>query len=195
MHAELGENCEVADGVQLGLKYRPDCGKTIVGDRATIRSGTIIYADVEIGDGFTTGHAALVREKTVMGNGVLVGTNVVVEGHVTVGNHVKMESNVFVPTHTSIGNDVFLGPNAVLTNDKYPLRLRNEYEPEGPDLRDSVTIGANATLLPGVVVGEGSIVGAGSTVTKDVPPWSLAVGTPAKIEEMPEGLKEPNEGH
>jgi acetyltransferase-like isoleucine patch superfamily enzyme len=187
-----GKNCRIADGAEIGLQYSPDCGPTILGDDAVIRSGTIIHGDVEIGDRLITGHRALIREHTRIGSHVVIGTNVVIEGHVEIGSYVKIESNAFIPTHTAIGDYVFIGPCVAISNDKYPLRLREEYVPAGAILEDSVSIGANATLLPGVRIGEGSIVGAGAVVTKDVPPWSLALGVPARVMPLPEKLRDRN---
>lgn len=192
MYAKLGKDCMVQENVIVGLKYSEDCKEAIIGDRAVIRWGTIIYADVEIGDDFKTGHSVVIRDKTRIGNRIVIGTNTIIDGNVEIGSFVKLESNVYIPTHTKIGSYVFIGPGAVLTNDKYPQRLRDEYEPIGPILEDSVTIGGNATVLPGVRIGEGTIVGAGSVVTKDVPPWSLAIGVPARFEPLPERLRERN---
>jgi len=84
---------------------------------------------------------------------------------------------VYVPTNTTIGDRVFLGPHAVLTNDPYPLR--REANLVGPTIEDDASIGANATVLPGVTVGAGAFVAAGAVVTEDVPPETLAVGVPA----------------
>lgn len=190
--AKLGEGCVVQEGAILGLPYREGCRETLVGDRAVIRAGTIIYADVVIGNDFKTGHHVLIREHTRIGDRVVVGTGTVIDGHVEIGSFVKLESHVYIPTHTVIGNYCFLGPGAVLTNDKYPQRLRDEYEPQGPILEESVTIGARATILPGVRIGEGAMVAAGSVVTRDVPPWHLAVGVPARVKPLPERLRERN---
>jgi len=190
--AKLGQNCITQENIILGLKYAEGCKKAIIGHRAVIRWGTIIYADVEIGDDFKTGHSVLIREKTKIGNRVVIGTNTVIDGNVEIGNFIKLESNVYIPTHTKIGSYVFIGPGAVLTNDKYPQRLRDEYQPIGPILEDSVTVGANAVILPGIRIREGSIIGAGSVVTKDIPPWSFAIGVPAKINPLPEKLREKN---
>lgn len=192
MYAKLGKNCKVQDDVTLGLKYTEDCKEAIIGDNAVIRKGTIIYADVQIGDNLTTGHYALIREKTRIGNRVVVGTNVVIDGNVEIGSFVKLETNVYIPTHTKIENHVFIGPGATLTNDKYPQRMRDKYKPIGPILEESVSIGAGAVILPEVRIGEGSFVAAGSVVTKDIPSWSLAIGVPARIEPLPDKLKERN---
>jgi len=192
MFAKIGENHYIGRNVILGLRYKNDCRKTTIGGNALIRDNVIIYADVEIGDDFKTGHFVTIRENTRIGNRVVIGTNTVIDGNVVIGDFVKIESNVYIPTHTIVGNYVFIGPGAVFTNDKYPQRLRDQYEPKGPILEDSVSIGANATLLPGVRIGEGSIVAAGSVVTKDIPAWSLAKGIPAVITSLPPKLKERN---
>jgi acetyltransferase-like isoleucine patch superfamily enzyme len=192
MNVKYGNDCVVHGNVKLGLGYKDGLGITTIGDRAVIRSGTIIYADVEIGDDFKTGHNVMIREKTKMGDRVVIGTNSVIDGDVVIGSFVKIESNVYIPTHTKIGSRVFIGPGAVLTNDKYPQRLRDEYEPQGPIVEDNVTIGANATILPDIRIGEGSMIAAGSVVTEDVPPWSLVKGVPGKADLLPERLREEN---
>lgn len=192
LNAVLGLGCIIQENTILGLQYKDGCGSTVIGNRAVIRSGAIIYGDVIIGDDFITGHHVLIREHTKIGNKVVVGTNTVIDGHLEIGNLVKIESCVYIPTHTRIGSSVFIGPGAVLTNDKYPQRLRDQYQPDGPTLEDSVTIGANATILPGVTIAEVTMVAAGSIVTRDVPPWSLAIGNPARIKPLPDRLREWN---
>ena len=76
----------------------------------------------------------------------------------------------------------------VLTNDKYPP-MRKGAEMKGPTLRHGVSVGANATILPGVEIGEGSMVAAGAVVTRDVPSWKLAIGSPARIVDLPDDLE------
>ncbi|NOX60475.1 MAG: N-acetyltransferase [Chloroflexi bacterium] len=191
-NAILGENCLIQPGAIVGLVYRPGCEPARIGRDAVIRSQTIVYGDVRIGDSFRTGHHALIREHTTIGNHVLVGSAVIIDGHVTIGDYVSLQSRVYIPTHTVIGSYVFIGPAAALTNDKYPLRQRESYQPLGPILEDHATIGANATLLPGVRIGQGAMVAAGAVVTTDVPAWSLAVGVPARILPLPEHLRERN---
>jgi acetyltransferase-like isoleucine patch superfamily enzyme len=183
----LGRDCVVQDDVTLGH----GCGaETRIGDEATVRAGSIIYSDVDIGDGFTTGHNVLVREDTVIGDDVLVGTNTVIDGTTTIGSHVSLQTGVYVPTNTDIGDNVFVGPHAVLTNDPYPVR--KDVPLTGPTLEDDVSVGANATILPGVTVGEGAFVASGAVVTEDVPPGTLAVGVPARHEPLPDELATEN---
>ena len=162
----------------------------VIGDNAFIRAGTTIFSNVIAGNNLRTGHNAMIRENTVIGDNVLIGTNVIIDGTVRIGSNVSIQGNVYIPTHVTIEDKVFIGPCAVLANDRYPIR--GEYHPEGPVLRKGASIGANATLLPGVEIGEGSMVAAGALVTKDVPPWKLALGCPAKITDLPERLEQLN---
>lgn len=191
--AQWGRDCVIEEYCVVGHRYRDNCTETKLGDNATIRAFTMIYADVSIGDWFSTGHHTLIREFTTVGSRVLVGSGSVIDGRTTIGDLVKIESMVYIPTHTKIGSRVFIGPGAVLTNDRYPLRLRDEYQPEGPQIEDGVTIGANATILPGVQIGAGSMVAAGSIVTHNIPPWHLAVGVPARSQLLPDHLREQNQ--
>jgi acetyltransferase-like isoleucine patch superfamily enzyme len=185
-----GSDCEIDDDVVIGYPAADDPRQTVVGDDARIRSGTIIYSDVDIGDGFVTGHDALVREGTRIGDNVVVGTKTVIDGTSVIGSNVSLQSRVYVPTNTHIGNNVFVGPGAVLTNDPYPVR--QDVEMTGPTLEDGASIGGNATILPDVTIGEDAFVAAGAVVTEDVPPETLAVGTPAEHRPLPPKLQGQN---
>lgn len=189
--ARLGANSSVDDGATVGYVHDADAPPAEIGDDATVRDGTIVYADTSIGDGFTTGHNAVVREETAVGDDVLVGTDTVIDGSSTIGSHVSLQTGVYVPTETTIGDRVFVGPRAVLTNDPHPLR--READLVGPTLEDDASIGANATLLPAVTVGAGAFVAAGAVVTEDVPAETLAVGVPARHEPLPEDLTGANQ--
>ena len=184
-----GADCTVDDDATVG--YGDFDEPTRVGDGATIRAGSIVYGDVTIGDEFTTGHDVLVREGTTIGDDVLVGTKTVIDGQTTIGSHVSLQTNVYVPTQTTIESNVFVGPGAVLTNDEYPIRTDEGLE--GPTIEEGASVGANATLLPGVTIGENAFVAAGAVVTDDVPADSLAVGTPATTQELPDPLEGPNQ--
>jgi len=189
---EAGEDCQIQDRCVVGLKYTPDCRAVRLGRSARIRVGTIIYADVEIGDYFQTGHHVMIREKTRIGDHVVVGTNTVIDGNVTIGDFVKIESNCYIPTHVIIGNRVFFGPNVTLTNDRYPLKMRDQYRPAGPIIEDGVTLGAGVVICPGLRLGADSFVAAGAVVTKDIPPGSLVMGVPGRITPLPDKLRERN---
>jgi acetyltransferase-like isoleucine patch superfamily enzyme len=117
---------------------------------------------------------------------VSVGTACVIEGRTTIGNDVSLQSLVYVPTNTTIGDRVFIGPGTVLTNDRYPPSPSAVLE--GPVIMEGAAIGANVTILPGVRVGGDSLVAAGAVVTRDVPPRKLAIGSPARIRDLPDRM-------
>ncbi|WP_440765033.1 acyltransferase [Natronorubrum sp. DTA7] len=175
----------------VGYEYTDDSQEPRLGEDATVRAGTIIYDDVVIGDRFSTGHYALVRELTEIGDDVLVGTNTVIDGRSIIGSNVSLQTGVYVPSKTTIGDQVFIGPHAVLTNDPHPIR--QEVELAGPTIESHVSIGANATVMPDMTIGEGSFVAAGAIVTDDVPPETLAIGAPAEHQPLPEALQRRND--
>lgn len=189
---QAGADCEVQPLAQVGLRYREGCGPAVLGAHARIRSGTVIYGDVKAGDYFQTGHHVLVRADTTIGDHVVIGTNSVVEGQVSIGSFVKIEANCFIPTHCVLGDRIFLGPGVTITNDRYPLRMRDQYRPVGCVIEDDASIGAGVVLLPGVRIGAGALIAAGAVVTKDIPPGSLVVGVPGVVSPLPEKLRQPN---
>jgi len=185
----IGEGAQIFEPVTIGFPSRENIGKTgftglTIGHHAVLRSGTIIYCDVIIGDNFQCGHNTLIREKTYIGDRTAIGTATVIDGNTRIGNNVSLQSMVYIPTNTTIGDHVFIGPNAVLTNDRYPPSECLE----GPIIKTGAAIGANTTIVPGVCIGEGAFVAAGSVVTRDVPDHMMAVGTPARIKELPQGI-------
>lgn len=190
----LGEGARVFEPVTLGFPSRERIDQTeypgtVIGRNAVLRSGTIIYCDVTIGDDFSTGHNVLIREHTDIGDNVAIGSFSIIEGTCSLGSNIRIQSMVFIPTHTMIGSGVFIGPNAVLTNDRYPPTGKPELK--GPVIGDNVTIGANATILPGVRLGKGCAVAAGAIVTKNIPDGVLAVGAPARFRSMPREMVRP----
>lgn len=150
-----------------------------IGMHGLIREGTIIYRATTIGDHFQTGHHALIREENIIGNNVSIGTNTVLESGNKIGNNVRIHSLCFLE-NTTIGNDVFIGPHVVFTDDPHPACPRYKECVLGAIVEDNVSIGANSTILPGIQIGRNSLIGAGSVVTKDVPPNSVMAGVPAK---------------
>ena len=192
----LGEEATAEDpqlrrnNIQLGVNYKRFSKEPVVGRNLVIRSNSIIYNDVIIGDDFKTGHNVVIREKTNIGNDVLIGTNTVIEGECVIGNNVSIQSNVYIPRNTIIEDNVFIGPCACFTNDRYPIRV--DYKLKGPRIRRGASIGANTTFLSNLEIGEGAMVAAGAVVTRCVPPFYLAIGTPAKIKPLDPALRVPN---
>ncbi|WP_267161539.1 acyltransferase [Halovenus salina] len=183
-------DCSIDEGATVGYEHDSDAAPTEIGANGTVRAGTILYCDVTIGADFATGHNVLIREETMIGDDVLVGTNSVIDGYSDIGSHVSIQTGVYVPSHTTIEENVFLGPCCVLTNDPYPVR--QEVDLEGPTIERGASIGANATVLPGVTVGENAFVAAGAVVIDDVPPNTLAAGVPAERHSLPKELQGEN---
>ena len=178
------------NNIQLGVNYKRFSKEPVLGKNIVIRSNSIIYNDVVIGDDFKTGHNVVIREKTNIGNDVLIGTNTVIEGECVIGNNVSIQSNVYIPRNTIIEDNVFIGPCACFTNDRYPIRV--DYKLKGPRIRKGASIGANTTFLSNLEIGEGAMVAAGAVVTRSVPPFYLAIGTPAKIKPLAASLRVKN---
>lgn len=180
----------IRDGIKIGINYRRMSKPPVIGRNPLFRTNTVIYNDVEIGDDFKTGHNVVIRDHTTIGDDVLIGTNTVIEGDVIIGNNVSIQSNVYIPRNSVIEDNVFIGPCTCFTNDRYPVRV--EYSLKGPILRKGCSVGGNTTFLSNIEVGESAIVAAGAVVTRSVPPYYLAIGTPAKIKPLPQSLRVPN---
>lgn len=155
--------------------------RTWIGTSAVIRSHTVIYAGNVIGKGFQTGHGALIREDNTIGDNVSIGSSTVVEHHVLIADGVRIHSQAFIPEFSVLEEGCWIGPRVVITNAKYPRSPKVKENLRGATICRGAKIGANSTLLPGVTIGENALVGAGSVVTRDVPPGAVVAGNPARI--------------
>ena len=183
-NVELGEGSVIGDFCLIGLPpkgRKPGELKTQIGAGAVIRSPTVIYAGNVIGENFQSGHGVMVREENEIGNNVSVGTGSVVEHHVKIGNNVRIHSQAFVPEYSVLEDGCWIGPNVVVTNALHPQCPKAKECLKGATIRREAKIGANATLLPDIEIGENALVGAGSVVVKDVPAGTVVAGNPAKI--------------
>jgi len=180
----LGNASFVDEFVLLGVLPRghhPGTLETRIGPGAFIRSHTVIYAGNTIGASFQTGHAAMIRELNQIGNDVSIGTHSIIEHHVQIGNGVRIHSNAFIPEYSILEDGVWVGPHVVFTNALYPLSPHAKVNLRGPHLLPGAKIGANATLLPRVMIGRNALVGAGSVVVRDVPDGKVVVGNPGRV--------------
>ncbi len=181
---ELGENCRIEDYSIIGVLPRGASQgslETRVGADSCVRSHTVIYAGNVIGSRFQTGHGALIRESNQIGDDVSIGSHSVVEHHVQIRSHARIHSNAFVPEYSVLEEYAWVGPNVVLTNARYPRSRDVKSQLVGAHIKFHAKIGANTTLLPGVVIGRYALVGAGSVVVHDVPDYKVVAGNPARI--------------
>lgn len=181
----IGKNTFVGDYCILGevtLKYYLDKQdytslETKIGNDSIIRSHSIIYEDVIIGEEFQSGHRITIREATRIGKKCSVGTMCDIQGKVEIGNYVRLHSNVFVGQLATINDFVWIYPAVVLTNDPYPPMGRLK----GVTIKEYAQVAASSVIMPGVTIGVNALVGAGSLVRKDVPDEAVVVGTPGKV--------------
>lgn len=182
-NVEIGDDCFIGPYCIIGEhtnKYYE--GKDIeqkitsIGAKSLIRSHTIIYEDVYIGDHFQSGHYSMIRENTRIGNHTSFGSYSELPGKSTIGNYVRIHSKVMLSEYNLIDDFVWIFPFVVLTNSKYP--------PHGNlltcHIKEYAQIFSHAVILPGLTIGKNSIVAAGALVTKDVEDERLVMGNPAK---------------
>ena len=179
---QLGEMAVIDDGVVLG--YPPSRGDShllVIGSGARIRQGTIIYGGSRIGSGLETGHNVVIREGNIIGENLRIWSNSVIDYDCVIGNNVKIHNQVYIAQFTLIEDDVFLGPGVITTNDIHPGCPDALECMHGPQIKRGAQIGSNCCILPRITIGEYSVVGAGSVVTRDIPAGMVAYGNPARI--------------
>ncbi|WP_456432903.1 Gfo/Idh/MocA family oxidoreductase [Thermosulfuriphilus sp.] len=146
-----------------------------------IHKTAVVDPGVEIGEGTKVWHFSHILRGSRIGDGCVIGQNVMIGPDVTIGRRCKIQNNVSVYKGVTLEDEVFVGPSAVFTNVINPrafIERKDEFRPTL--VRKGATIGANATVVCGVTIGEYAMVGAGAVVTRDVPPHALVVGVPAR---------------
>ncbi len=144
-------------------------------------SSAIVHPSATIGDGTRIWHFCHVMQNASLGQGCSLGQNVMVGPNVQIGNNVKIQNNVAVYEGVTLEDDVFCGPSMVFTNVNNPrahVSRKHEFRPTL--VQRGATLGANCTVVCGVTIGEYAFIGAGSVVTRDVKPYALVYGTPAR---------------
>ncbi len=139
-----------------------------------------VHASAAIGSGTRIWHWVHVREDVRLGCDCVLGQGVYVDRGVTVGDRVKLENGVSVFAGVTIEDDVFVGPGATFTNDRYPRADGGTWQVLPTAVRRGASVGANATIVCGVTLGEWCMVAAGAVVTHSVPPHTLVAGNPAR---------------
>ncbi len=165
-YCEIGYPTPLAEGMPL-----------IIGPGSKIRSHSVFYEGSCFGEKLVTGHRVTVREKTIAGKYFQIGTLADIQGDCVIGDYVRFQSNVFVGQKSKLGNFIWIFPHVVLTNDPHPpsnVLL-------GCEIGDFASIAAMSVIMPGIKVGERSLVAANSLVNKDVAPATVVGGSPAKF--------------
>ena len=139
-----------------------------VSDKANIGNNTKIW------------NLAQVRENAIIGENCIISKNVYIDEGVKIGNNVKIQNNVNVYHGVTIEDDVFCGPSMTFTNDLFPRAFNKDWKVTNTLVKKGASIGANATIVCGVTIGEYALIGSGSVVTRDVKPYSLVIGNPAR---------------
>ena len=147
-----------------------------------------VSPDAVVGAGTRIWHHAQVRERASIGPDCIVGRGAYVDNGVTIGANCKIQNYALVYAPARLADGVFIGPGAVLTNDRHPRavnpdgtpKVAQDWEPEGVHVGTGASIGAMAVVVAGVRIGAWALVGAGAVVTRDVPPYAVVVGNPAR---------------
>ena len=149
-----------------------------------VHKSSFVDDNVKVGEGSKIWHFSHIQSNSIIGRNCSIGQNVNIANNVKIGNNVKIQNNVSVYEGVELEDYVFCGPSMVFTN---VLRPRSEFPQRGSEFYDktlvkkSATLGANCTIVCGVIIGEYAVVAAGATVTKNIPPYALYAGNPAKF--------------
>ena len=195
----IGEGVEVFPGSHLGkvpkgagaLARQPAFKRQVViGSGACVGPNAVIYYDVQIGQNTLVGDGASIREQCRVGSSTVVGRHVTLNYDVTVGSHTKIMDHSWLAGNMKVGDNVFISGGVLTANDNAIGGEGYRGDLRGPTISDGAMIGVGATLLPGVMIGKNSIVGAGAVVTRDVAPGTLVVGIPARMVQRVTGEKQ-----
>jgi acetyltransferase-like isoleucine patch superfamily enzyme len=156
---------------------------TIIGENALIRTNTVIYKSCKIGKNSWVNHNTILRENTEVGDNSTIGNLVMCEGYTKIGNQVAIHSLSGLGGNMIIEDKVFIATNMVTANGRRPTYLRTMpyIKDKGPTIRYGARIGISVILLPEIEIGREALVASGALVTKDVPPFSIVMGVPAKV--------------
>lgn len=136
---------------------------------------------INIGEGTSIWQFSIVLKGAKIGKNCNINCQVFIENDVVIGNNVTIKPGVQIWDGVSLEDDVFVGPNVTFTNDLFPKSKNKDFELKKTIVKKGASIGANATILAGITIGENSLIGAGSVVTKNIPENEIWIGNPAKF--------------
>ena len=188
-NVNLGNGSSVEEYVILGKQPRDGKGpKLTIGEGATIREFTVIYSGSIIGKNLQTGHHVVIRENNKIGDNVSVGSGSELGPGNIIGDRVRIHGQCFLE-HTTIGDNVFIAPGVKFGDDPHPYCPKYSECVLGAKVGDDVSIGIGAVILPGIEIGRGALIGAGSVVTRNIPENKVVMGNPARIIKNVDELK------
>ena len=155
-----------------------------INNKYFVHESSYVDSDVSIGENTKIWHFSHIQTGAIIGEDCSIGQNVNIGNNVKIGHSVKIQNNVSIYEGVELEDFVFCGPSMVFTNIKLP---RSEFPQRGKEfysktlVKKSASIGANATIVCGVTIGEYALIGSGAVVTKDVPSYALVVGNPGRV--------------
>ncbi|HWR83354.1 MAG TPA: acyltransferase [Candidatus Deferrimicrobium sp.] len=194
IHADtrIGDHVRIDDGAVIGKRPMkavisattsdqelPQC---TIGSNCIIGTHVVVYRGSEIGEKVLIADLSTVRENVTIGKYTIVGRGVAIENFCKIGKYVKLETNVYITAYSEVGDRVFVAPCVATSNDNFVGRTAERFKHfKGIIARRGARIGVNATILPGKVIGEDTLVAAGALVTSDTPAKKIVAGVPAKV--------------
>src|SRR5207249_8603703 len=193
----LGEGVKVLEYAVVGKQpvlsprstaKREDLPPAVLGARAIVSTGAVVFAGTTVGARVIVGDQACVRERCTVGDDVVIGRGSLIENDTTIGALTKVQADAYITAYSTLEEEVFIAPRVVTTNDDFMGRTERRHEfVKGPTIRRGARVGGAAVLCPGVEIGEEAFVGAGAVVVRDVPARAVVVGNPARqIRQVPD---------
>jgi acetyltransferase-like isoleucine patch superfamily enzyme len=187
----LGEGVRVLENAVVGKQPSLGASSTAnreplppatIGDGTVVSTGAIVFAGAAIGANCIVGDQSCIRERVTMADDCILGRGSLIENDTTVGAGTRIQADAYITAYSTLEEDVFIAPCVVTTNDNFMGRTeRRKTLMQGPTIRRSARVGGGAIICPGVEIGEEAFVGAGAVVTRDVPPRTVVVGSPARV--------------
>lgn len=189
---QIGDHVRIDDGSVIGKrpmkamisvttsdKELPPC---TIDSNCIIGTNAVIYRGSEIGKQVLIADLATVRENVTIGKRTIVGRGAAIENCCKIGEYVKLETNVYITAYSELADRVFVAPCVATSNDKFIGRTEERFKHfKGVTVKRGGRIGVNATILPGKVIGEDTLVAAAALVTTDAPAGKIVAGVPAKV--------------
>ncbi len=190
--ATIGSNVRIDDGTVIGKQPMRAANSAVtkdqelepakIGDNCIIGTNVVIYAGSEIGEKVLVADLSTIRENVSIGDFTIVGRCVAIENYCKIGSYCKLETNVYITAYSELEDRVFVAPCVATSNDNFVGRTKERFKHfKGVTIRKGGRIGVNATILPGKVIGEDTLVAAGALVTSDTPARKIVAGVPAKV--------------